>query len=423
MLMELQYPSYIDLDKAENIVKYSFVVHKSVTSLDLSVCEYSVFKGKRQGHPLRIDKTYPPLIDWSNNFISTEEDCRKSLTEERQLLYAHHLDSSARLESSLRNVQSCQKRNFYSPSMFLSQVDTDYDLYEDNLSDMILETLKTTDQKVDCVRKVTKIMKKLDYLKDNFAIVFLCLEILYEHCTDSNIVKDFLTAFNFKAWIVNIDRPKLLQFLLYHANQARYNVWGNDVPHKLINRCVSNHLFGNSTILLKYYDAPVFSESMYKDVIHHIGKRRPSLSDDVLKHPVKEGWLSKERNFLMLQILDIFFHGPSPSSKLALSRIWKSIPKAFISQNELSRAYNKVLSPTDIEEIYAFYSNTVEEEEIHKFCKNVTEEDTQSCKPRSLKQFCRTTIRKTLNDSKKLPQGIHQLCLPRQLQSFLRLEM
>ncbi|XP_055953142.1 uncharacterized protein LOC129988885 [Argiope bruennichi] len=420
MMMELMYPSYIDLDKAENIVKYSFVVHKSVTCLDLSVCEYSVFKGRRQGHPLRIDKTFPPLIDWSNNFISTEEDCRKSLTVERQLLYAHHLDSSIKLEHSLRNVQSCQKREYYSPSMFLSQLDTDYELYEDSLSEMIIETLKTSNQKVNCVRKVSKIMKKLVCLKKNFTIISLCLDILYEHCSDSNVVNDFLTAFNFQAWIVNIDRPKLLQYLLHHANQAGHNVLVTDV-HKLINRCVTNHLFRNSTVLLKYYDAPGFSDSMYEDVIHHIAKRRPSLNDDVLTCPVKEGWLCKKRNFLMLQILDIFFHGPTPSSKTALSQIWKSIPDAFISQEELSRAYNKVVSPIDIEEIYAFYSSVIEEEKIYDF--DDIEEDIQSCTPRSLKQTCRTTIRKSLSDNKQLPQGIQMLHLPRQLQSFLKLEI
>ncbi|GBN44311.1 hypothetical protein AVEN_164389-1 [Araneus ventricosus] len=107
-------------------------------------------------------------------------------------------------------------------------------------------------------------------------------------------------------------------------------------------------------------------------------------------------YLNRSRNFLAV------------SDSLRI--IWNSVPEAFLCHEEIESAFKEEgFSPKEIEDIYKFYSEAVEE-----FPSKV--------QPRSLKHYCRVVIRRRLwKCGLWLPEGIRQSGLPPKLQAYLNL--
>ncbi|GBN41352.1 hypothetical protein AVEN_214081-1, partial [Araneus ventricosus] len=127
--------------------------------------------------------------------------------------------------------------------------------------------------------------------------------------------------------------------------------------------------------------------------------------------PVGNGLITKERHFLILQILDVFCRDPFGGLK-ALQMLWRSIPDPFIAMDELTSVFTEQQNSSFIEEICNFIEEITGEE--------VTEE--RRCQPRKLKHKCRIVIRRALSNNFQLSTGISELNLPPSLAAFLRLE-
>lgn len=89
--------------------------------------------------------------------------------------------------------------------------------------------------------------------------------------------------------------------------------------------------------------------------------------------------------------------------------IWLSIPDAVLSREEIEETCQNIYQGLTTEECISMYETFVVE------CP-------EEPMPRSLKHYCRLTIRKALNFNLELPHGIDKLGLPPALQSFLMLE-
>ncbi|GBN74835.1 hypothetical protein AVEN_137485-1 [Araneus ventricosus] len=99
-----------------------------------------------------------------------------------------------------------------------------------------------------------------------------------------------------------------------------------------------------------------------------------------------------------------------PEASEALRLVWSSIPDCFVSLQEMKDAYEHVFPAEVMSAAHSFYEETIRQ--------------TVSCRePRSLTQYCRSVVRKSLYNSKQwLPDGIKQLKLPPRFEPFLNLQ-
>ncbi|CAL1270279.1 unnamed protein product [Larinioides sclopetarius] len=104
--------------------------------------------------------------------------------------------------------------------------------------------------------------------------------------------------------------------------------------------------------------------------------------------------MSPRRFYLLMQFLYFFFISGTPSSAECLGLLWKSIPDAFFSFEELERALQAGLSSKTLQDVYDFYSLAIGTLHTHT-------------EPRSLKHLSRSTIRRILcKNACWIPDGI-----------------
>ncbi|GBO41036.1 hypothetical protein AVEN_181741-1 [Araneus ventricosus] len=121
--------------------------------------------------------------------------------------------------------------------------------------------------------------------------------------------------------------------------------------------------------------------------------------------------MSRRRFYYFMQLVFIFFRCPTASAAECLRLLWNSLPDAFFSFEEIEMALQAGLRSETIKDLYNFYSGA-----FGVFHERV--------EPRSLKHLCRPTVRRMLWKSGCwIPDGIRMTAVPRELQSFLNLEL
>ncbi|GBM28291.1 hypothetical protein AVEN_233167-1 [Araneus ventricosus] len=398
--------SYIIVNDTKDVVKYSFVLHKSVDHLDLNLCEYSSFKRKT----LMTKRVWDNQVFVENNFVCTEESCRKNLSRNRRLLYKLHLDVSEELESSLRNGSRSKYDRYHSCGILLNEVSLSEGYHERLLNQIITDLLRKTRQRVKLIRNILKIMKFIALPVMHVSEINRCFKILRSNFADTKTVQEFSANVCLNDWKVYHLTAENVDFLLHHADRTIYNKEIYHLCRDWVNNDVPLYDFEYAAPLLKYYDSPKFCETAY-NFAKRLARSKSNVSYAALETPVRKGWITKERNLLMLQIFQVFFCDEPfrTSGSEALRLVWRSIPDAFITFDELNLTYGRIYGESNIEDIHEFYEDIIEEK-------------VRCNQPRKLKDYCRTTIRKTLCDNAKLPEGINQLGLAPLVQSFLKLE-
>ncbi|GBM92408.1 hypothetical protein AVEN_240720-1 [Araneus ventricosus] len=133
-----------------------------------------------------------------------------------------------------------------------------------------------------------------------------------------------------------------------------------------------------------------------------------------LEIPFDKGLMSRRRYSLWLQVFHAYTVRNQPPFygrvSCTLRLLWRSLPDAFFTLEELQRAYADAPGSRHI--IGA----------VHRFYVRSIAGDLISGTPRPLLHFCRTTIRKSLCYNLQLPLGIEDLRVPPKLKAFLRLE-
>ncbi|KAF8770311.1 hypothetical protein HNY73_017857 [Argiope bruennichi] len=394
--------------RAKSMVKYSFIVQKSLSYLDLSLCEFT--KSKRSIKRLKLAHLLNLRVS-EKNAIHTEEDCKKRFCINRSVLYDFHLDVSKELETSLRSPVHHQKiRSCSSEKILLNMID-----YKDNIHDLCLnriiaEVLEETEDKVKFIHTVSKLLERMNFLSNECirvkGLAYLCFQ-----CSDSNIIKDFLTSMNFSVEDFFHLSIHIFERILYHAHRAGYDLWTLPVHQDPIHSSICYCMFVKTEALFQYYSAPRFCEVVY----NRIKNGGPSLRicGGAINFPVENGLMTEERHLLILEIALVFALPPS-DGLTALQMLWRSIPDPFITFPELTSVLPGVPSPKLIED-------------ITNFTKQITGEDvTEDYQPRRLKHYCRTTIRNILsnnnNNNMQFSTKISELRLPPAVDSYMRLQ-
>ncbi|GBN73635.1 hypothetical protein AVEN_105307-1 [Araneus ventricosus] len=133
------------LDNTQCVAKYSFVVPKSVTYLDLSLCELSSLRDKRK-NVIYPNYILSPSTIVTSNFVCTEEGCKKSSAKNRKLLYDLHLDASCGLELRFGNNQTNKDLRYHSDRVLLNNLGIESSFLEMNLDWMVASPLARTNQ-------------------------------------------------------------------------------------------------------------------------------------------------------------------------------------------------------------------------------------------------------------------------------------
>ncbi|GBN35878.1 hypothetical protein AVEN_254816-1 [Araneus ventricosus] len=250
----------IILNDATSIARLSFVAHSSINPLDLSVRETP--RKTRSRHDFTS----------SNSLIITEEDCKKATIPKRRLLYTLHLDLPRTLEMRLRKVPSPQFKTIFCydvDSFHLRDIRLRDEFYLDILRQFLTESIQNSNKKVELIRKYLKTIKIFfgDLMSFHPELFSWILRIIYKESNDSLDVKEVLSAFDFKKWVLFHYygcNPEILDFFLYHARCSGYVVRGHYSSGDLINLCVIYKKYSIVAVLLKYINAPHFMEVDYR---------------------------------------------------------------------------------------------------------------------------------------------------------------
>ncbi|CAL1295509.1 unnamed protein product [Larinioides sclopetarius] len=321
----------------------------------------------------------------------------------------------------LEPAHDFRSKVFYGDNTFhLRDIFIDEEAYLEILRQFLTESIENSSKKVALIGKYIKTIKQFfgdleSFQSESFSWL---LYIIYYECNDSQIVKEVLSAFDFPMWVFysNDCDSEILDFFLYHARLSECNVWKNYTRGDPIIGCFLHKKYDFVDILLKYINVPCFVELDYsfntlqrKSKLLTSNTRNPILIDYYRGQPARERRISMQRNFLALMILDLFENLPSDEGVLALRLLWRAIADSFFTLSEWMLAFGNQLDPEILQQVDKFYSEIIEE-------------DTSLRSPRTLQQHCRVTIRKTLYDCQKLPNGIELLNLDSRSKAFLRLE-
>ncbi|XP_042904499.1 uncharacterized protein [Parasteatoda tepidariorum] len=129
--------------------------------------------------------------------------------------------------------------------------------------------------------------------------------------------------------------------------------------------------------------------------------------DDMSRNPL---------NFRAIQLLHLSvwftYLDESELTEMAVRVLWSSIPDALLTKADIFRLF-KGINPRyyqKINDIWQWYCNLINYEE------------TSDKRPRSLKHLSRCIIRNRLRDNFKLPEGVEELDVPKQVQKYLLLK-
>ncbi|KAF8766621.1 hypothetical protein HNY73_019668 [Argiope bruennichi] len=403
---EVKY-SLVELKSVRDVIRYSFIVRNSISYLDLEIYEHP------RRHALRNITLANSISHIQKDFINMEEKC-KVMEPHRYFLYTLNLDLPNSKNFSLKFGPKPKKLTCL--VVFPVGKIIVYDnLYCCIILNFVESVFKYTDKKLKILKWLLNfnILKESEFYRLPADIVNDFVNFLCPEFPDTAFMKEFFKKFDLVDWMLEYEKPEILEYLLHHAHRNGRRMLQNDTvqDQALICTCIIQLFFKNIGPLLKYRHAPEFPTDSYRDLIGEIWlQREADLSTEALMRP--ESWMTRERNHLLLQIFWIYLTQweDKPAAYEALRLIWNSIPHPYITFDEVQKAYREILSSEEIEDIYEFYVEAVGE-------------GTSKIQPRSLKQYCRTAIRRILwQNNQWLPNGIQQIQLPKKLQAFLNLE-
>ncbi|GBL62840.1 hypothetical protein AVEN_126533-1 [Araneus ventricosus] len=389
---------------ATDVVRFSFIVRKSISYLDLGLCRDSML--------LNYVGTSCDCcaLKLSNSFINTEQKCRKFFTQSRSLLYTLHLDLPKGRECSLKDVPNSITLDHNPCIPHISKIipACGFDILI--LSDFIEDAINIIKEEMKIFEWVLKMsfsdLPLLYVLKIRAVDQFI--DCFYPEITDSAIFKDFIMYFDFTEWMSTYEKPEFLEYLLYYSRHYGREDLKQDVfpIDEIIDPCIFNRYFSNIGPILKYINVPIFSEDDYRLYLLKISAMRPDLTEERLRKAEER----KKREIIhqMLQIIwmhiDCRQHHCTEDASEALRLIWCSVLDAYISFKEIKRAFRGIFIAEELKNIYDFYAEAVGE-------------SSESVEPRSLQHLCRSIIRRTLRENQIwIPEGLRQMCLPKAIE-------
>ncbi|GBL89327.1 hypothetical protein AVEN_225854-1 [Araneus ventricosus] len=379
----------VALRRAQELAAYNFKFQPSVLYLDLATNE-------------NLLRDIQPS---SFKTIFTNEDIRKRITPERQILYRFHLDLPVNLQSfSCKNRTEIVIRegfHFKHISIFSS-------VYNHGLERYIVTALENERRKIEKLRNYMKIFELLNFGACNRTAIFLCdsiLTMLYsENCPDSELLRNFLILFNFILWLSDSEMPGVLEYVLFQAQRARYSkdLWRCLDPRiDPVTFCFLCHKIQEMLLLIKYgtitFIPYEFSFEKYISIIEKITYRL-----------IRRGRRNERRAFFLFQLwYDFKHHRNSPEG---LRCIWRCMNDPFLSRAEIVSTFKPLLRRRTVEHLIEHYQIAI----IGNDCNS-------ELSPRTLKDTCSVEVRKLLNFNHQLPFGVYNLKIPNELKLYLNL--
>ncbi|CAL1262237.1 unnamed protein product [Larinioides sclopetarius] len=376
----------VELNDAKSIVKHSSIVHKSVTYLDLNIGEYPNFKSE--------------ITTSNTDYAKTSKACFPS--KETFASFSHI--------PSLRHNKESYAAKFYVSESW----------YKRKLQAFAILFIKRSEHKFTSLTKL-RFNKECDFSIEIFNLMTIntiihttiqvrcCLSILCIECDDSDRIKGLLIALD----IGDSDaEAKVCEYFLYHKcllsgiNLSETKDFAINILRLLMNR--ECYRFVPHLLKRGFYLQVPFSEDF---IIFLPGFRRfreiyPRRCDLLFY---------AHRLHPSTRLNDVHYLGsPGTESQIsngskALAAIWRSIPDALFSQEEIAHVYKELNMSLFANEIQNFYKEMVGDCPLRPT-------------PRSLKHYCRIVVRKALSLNQELPHGIRKLDLPQPLPLFLNLE-
>ncbi|GBL89321.1 hypothetical protein AVEN_225851-1 [Araneus ventricosus] len=381
------------LTKAQEFAAYNFKFQPSVQYLDLATNE-------------KLVRVIQPS---SFKTIFTNEDIRKRISPERQILYRLHLDLPVSLQSfSCRNRTEIVIRegfHFKHISIFSS-------VYNHDLERYIVRALESERRKIEKLRNYMKIFELLKFGASNRTSIFLCdsiLTIMYnENCRDFELLRKFLTLFRVPLWLSRSEIPRVFEYVLLQAQIARYtkDLWRClDQRIDPVTFCFLCHKIQNMHLLIKYGTITFIPYEFKFDKY---------IPGNIFNRAVDLGIVSYPRAFRIFQLFfDFLYHQHSPH---VLRCMWRSIKDPFLNTTEIESTLKPTIPSIVVEYLCKYYANRIIDEDnaIYRCRSGPT--------PRTLKDLCRVDIRRFLSNNYQLPFGISGLVIPETLKSYLNLE-
>ncbi|GBO14349.1 hypothetical protein AVEN_264458-1 [Araneus ventricosus] len=396
----------ITLHSLADYVRFSFIVQKSLTPLDLKLCE-------RYFNTNNFTLTYHLSIAGGvSEHISTEEKCRKVLATDQSLLYRLHLDLPKGRECSLHGRPKFGDLVVDPSIPHIGSIFTPPDRLLLLLCDYIVKALRLTGKEL---RILEWLVRFDEYSEIPSKIRDILIEFLSSKKIHSPIVKGFFNKFNLREWMVENEEPEILEYLLYEARHKGI-ILEDGRNYGLTDCCIIRSVYLNIGPTLKYNYAATYSMDICAYYLGSITFFRVGTIGSVIRKA--ETWMSRKRFYKLLQFFKIyssFTCSGCRASELAdaseaVRLLWESVSDSFLSSNEIMTVLGEKLTAKELTDMCNFYSTAVGES--HSFL------DT-----RSLKHLCRTAIRAFLWAYKLwLPDGIRRTGLPEKLQSYLNLE-
>ncbi|CAL1287062.1 unnamed protein product [Larinioides sclopetarius] len=400
------------LEFAADIARFSFIVQKSISYLDLPQYD-DYFSYSREDSLFGFSKStvLASGIRYPKHLINTEEKCRNILSTTRDFLYRLHLDLPKNREYCLKDDPKTENLVRDSRYRHIGKITVHDNFHFSLLSCLVKLAIKRSDEKL----KMIKWLVTFDAVTENARLsnphVNFFAKYMYPEVTEYAFVKAFFKRVHLFLWIMGNDNPELLEFFLYHLRKNRINFTKNEGSiTEPIEMSINLLNFLNIAAILKYQDAPRLPSRACLWFAYILFFKREDLNVESLRELEKQ--LSPKRYYLLLQVLFIYFSRPTDMrpAEECLSLLWSSLPDAYLSFEEIELTLITGLSSETVKDIYNFYSGVVGV--YHDYVE-----------PRPLKHLCRSTVRRTLWDSGVwIPHGIKQIGAPKNIQSFLNLE-
>lgn len=196
------------LQSAEDVARYCFLAHKSVSYLDLSTCELS-----------QLAKTTYTMEGFQKmNGVSG-----------RNVIYSQHLDVSSALEKPYPVTSLIP--DFY-PSRVYRDFTIDKSVYFRCLLPGILKMIKNSNDKLAELKRFLRPMEMVGlnsygFYSEEFS--FFANIFRQENCTDSKLIIKFVTDCGrifFSHWLLmdNVQSENM-KFFLYHAQKLKFEMF------------------------------------------------------------------------------------------------------------------------------------------------------------------------------------------------------
>ncbi|GBO27570.1 hypothetical protein AVEN_156524-1 [Araneus ventricosus] len=261
----------IVLQTATDVARFSFIVQDSISYLDLKLRQDSRISDFRLLCNICRSRRL-------RNFVNTEEKCRKFFAPKRRLLYTLHLDLPKGRECSLKD-HVVTESVYYAPccrSAHIAEITLTCGFRARNLSNFIEDALSVNFSKEKLLKWIVKIpfseVPLLSRLEIRTASKFI--DCFYPEVTDSTLFIHFIMQFDVIEWMVEHEKPEILEYLLYHARQSGNMSLEDEHEIEFISLCIQRQHYLNIGPILKYISDSVPTHINYEDYLFDISSER-----------------------------------------------------------------------------------------------------------------------------------------------------